>query len=202
MSSAVPLTTEGIDLGPVSGVTYRMRANDTTLARVVYWSTAFVDAAGVAYLGPGPLTDIVVSNVIGQEIIITVPVEVQGVETMPELWAQANVAANQTGVALSALVSTSFDTVKMIRAGSITGLGTRLTQAITAGTLTVRVTKNGSPGTLSVVHTTGTGGNATQAPGIDTYIAGDLIGVQLTTTSGFLPNTTDLEAWLEMLEGP
>jgi len=64
-SFAVPITTEGLTLGAVSGVSYRMRANDTTLARVVYWTTSFVDAAGAAYTGPGPLTDIVVSNIIG-----------------------------------------------------------------------------------------------------------------------------------------
>lgn len=62
---AVPMTTEGVALGPVSGISYRMRANDTTLVRVVYWTTGFVDATGAAYTGPGPLTDIVVSNIIG-----------------------------------------------------------------------------------------------------------------------------------------
>lgn len=63
---AVPISTEGITLGAVSGVSYRMRANDATLARVVYWTTGFVDATGAAYTGPGPLTDIVVSNIIGK----------------------------------------------------------------------------------------------------------------------------------------
>lgn len=63
---AVSLTTEGIAPGPVGGITYRMRAVDSTLLRVVYWTTGFVDSAGAAYQGPGPLTDIVVSNVIGK----------------------------------------------------------------------------------------------------------------------------------------
>ena len=62
---AVPITTEGVVTGPVGGVSYRMRANDTTLLRVVYWTTSFVDSTGAGYTGPGPLTDIVVANIIG-----------------------------------------------------------------------------------------------------------------------------------------
>lgn len=123
--------------------------------------------------------------------------------SLPEQWAQQNVLANQTDVPLSALVSTNFDTIKAIRPGSIIGLGTRLTEAITAGTLTVQVTINGAGGTLVLMHTNvlnSTGGEITQATGIDTYVAGDLIGIQFSTTAGFTPITTDLEAWLEVQE--
>lgn len=171
-----------------------MRAFDTTLAIIVYWSAGQPDPAGLSYEGPGPLADVVVSNVI-QESIVTFPLT--EVEIMPEMWGQENVAASQTNVALSAMVSMNFDTIKMTRAGSIVGISSRLTEAIAAGTITIRITKNGTPGTLQLVHTSGTGGTAIQAAGIDTYIANDLIGVQITTTSGFLPTTTDLEVWLE-----
>lgn len=41
---------------------YRMRANDTTLARVVFWKSNSIDTMGLDYVGPGPLTDIVVQN--------------------------------------------------------------------------------------------------------------------------------------------
>lgn len=47
-----------------TGFSYRMRAVDTTLARVVYWSSDTVDPTGINYAGPGPLVSIVVSNVI------------------------------------------------------------------------------------------------------------------------------------------
>ena len=47
------------------GPTYRMRATDTTLGYPVYWESQGVDAAGANYAGPGPLTDVVVSEVIG-----------------------------------------------------------------------------------------------------------------------------------------
>jgi hypothetical protein len=177
-----------------------MRAHDGTLSRLVFWTAITVDTGGAEYTGPGPLTDVVVQNIIGQDVNIIVTVTVTGVETMPEQWVQQNVAANQTNVALSALVSTNFDTIKMMRGGSVVGMSTRLTEAITAGTLTVTLTKNGVAGTLSIPHTSGVGSVSTQAVGIDTYVAGDLIGIQITTTAGFLPVTTDLEAWLEVVE--
>lgn len=44
---------------------YRMRAYDETLGRVVYWTTIYIDKTGAEYTGPGPLTDIIVSHVIG-----------------------------------------------------------------------------------------------------------------------------------------
>jgi hypothetical protein len=123
----------------------------------------------------------------------------------PEQWAQQNVVASQTNVALSAQVSTNFDNIKMIRAGSIVGLSTRLTETITVGTLTVQVTINGAGGTLLLVHTSvsnPSGGQVTQRAGIDRFVAADLIGIRLTTDAGFLPITTDLESWLEIEEVP
>jgi hypothetical protein len=122
----------------------------------------------------------------------------------PEKWDQQNVAASQTDVDLTALVSTSFDTIKMIRAGSIVGLSTRFTAAITdatADSAVVSVTINGAAGTLELSHSSGvnpSGGEATQGPGIDTFVAGDLIGIQITTLGTFAPTTTDIEAWLEV----
>jgi hypothetical protein len=122
----------------------------------------------------------------------------------PEKWDQQNVAASQTDVDLTALVSTSFDTIKMIRAGSIVGLSTRFTAAITDATVdsaVVTVTINGAAGTLELSHSSGvnpSGGEATQGPGIDTFVAGDLVGIQITTLGTFAPTSTDIEAWLEV----
>jgi hypothetical protein len=125
-------------------------------------------------------------------------------EMATEKWVQNNVAASQAAVNLSALVSTSFDTLKMIRAGSIVGLSTRLTEAITdatADSLIVKVAINDAAGTLAISHNSGgnaSGGEATQAAGIDTFVAGDEIGVELTTLGSFAPTSTDLEAILEL----
>jgi hypothetical protein len=123
-----------------------------------------------------------------------------GIFSPPEMWAQPNVPANQAATPLSAQVSGNNNAVRMTRTGSIVGLSTRLTEAITAGTLTVTVTKNGTPVALALVHTSGTGSQITQAAGIDTYVAGDLIGIQYATNAGFLPITTDLDAWIEATE--
>lgn len=122
----------------------------------------------------------------------------------PEKWAQSNVEASQTDVDLAALVSINFDTIKAIRPGSIVGLATRFTEAITdatANSAIVTVTVNGAAGTLAVSHSSGSnpsGGEATQLAGVDTYNAGDLLGIQITTLASFLPVTTDIEAWLEL----
>ena len=51
--------------GGVGGPQYRMRGFDTTLTRPVYWTTSTIDSTGTEYTGPGPLTGIVVSKVIG-----------------------------------------------------------------------------------------------------------------------------------------
>lgn len=45
-------------------ITYRMRAYDTTLSQVVFWNSTSIDSLGASYLGPGPLTMIVVSSII------------------------------------------------------------------------------------------------------------------------------------------
>lgn len=122
----------------------------------------------------------------------------------PEKWYQENIPGGQANVDLSALVSVSFDTIKMIRAGSIVGLSTRFTQAITdanAGSAIITVTVNGASGTLSISHDAGsnpTGGEATQAPAVDTFVAGDLLGVEITTLATFAPTTNKVEAWLDL----
>lgn len=54
-----------VNAGGGTSLTYRMRADDGTLGYPVYWDSAIIDGAGVNYSGPGPLTDVVVSEVIG-----------------------------------------------------------------------------------------------------------------------------------------
>jgi hypothetical protein len=128
------------------------------------------------------------------------------VSAVLEKWTRQNVPDSLVDSPLSALVSTTFDDIKMIRSGSIRGLSSRFTATITdvtAGSAVVRVAINGAPGTLNVPSSSGvdpTGGEATQAAGIDTFVAGDLISIQLTTLGTFAPTgpTQDLEAWLDV----
>lgn len=158
---------------------------------------AIVTSATANFVGSG----VTVTNAAGVATV-TVP---SNAMPLPEQWCQNNVVASQTNVVVSSQVSTNFDDLKMIRAGSIVGFATRLTANVAAGTLTVEITKNGAALTtpFTIVHTAGGnpgGGVGTQAVGVSTYVAGDLIGVRLTTDAGFLPITTDLEAWVEVDE--
>jgi flagellar hook protein FlgE len=194
MSNGAGLSTKGLSSNSSGIAEFRMRGYDTTLASTVFWFAGSPDPTGVGYSGPGPLSDVVVFNIVN-ETIVEIPTV--GAEIMPEMWGQENVAASQTDVALSAMVSMNFDTIKMTRSGSIVGISSRLTEDITAGTITIKITKNGTPLTLQLVHTSGTGSTAVQAAGIDTYTAGDLIGIQITTDGSFAPTTTDLEVWIE-----
>ena len=116
---------------------------------------------------------------------------------LPELWTQNDVAISQTNVALSSQNSQLFDTFKVARAGRISGLTSRYTGAITAGSVTVTVAINGTPGTLAVTSTSGTGSQSTQTSG-DSFVAGDLISVVITTNGTFAPTTTDVECAVEV----
>lgn len=123
-------------------------------------------------------------------------------EILPEVWTQNDVAASQSGVDLSAQSSQLFDTFKAIRPGSVVAISTRFSSTITAGTCTITLIKNGTPGTAAVVHTNASnqnGGIFTQLTGVDTFVAGDLLGLEITTDGGFLPITTDVEAVIEVI---
>ena len=117
-----------------------------------------------------------------------------------EMWMQNDVAASQTNVGLQGNVSQLFDTWRAPRAGSIVGLVTRFSEAITAGSVSLHVRVNGAAGTLVATSVGGTGTQVTQAAGIDTYAAGDLLDIAITTDAGFLPISTDVEAYMEVQE--
>lgn len=122
---------------------------------------------------------------------------------LPEQWAENNIRRNYENHVVDCQLSTHFDTFKMLTSGSITALSTRLTQAVTVGTATVEVTKNGIVQALSLTHTSvlnSSGGIANVPVGTVTYVAGDLIGIQLTTDGTFTPTSSDLEAMLEVTE--
>jgi hypothetical protein len=119
----------------------------------------------------------------------------------PEQWAYANLTAGLVSTPLSAQVSGDYDDIPEIRAGSVVGLSVRLTTPITAGTVTVRLTINGAPVGLSLTMTSvlhPSGGVITQAPLLDTYTAGQVLGLVVTTSGDFATSgPVDLEAYLE-----
>jgi hypothetical protein len=120
---------------------------------------------------------------------------------LPEQWAQNEVAASQAAVELSAQVSTNFDTIAMMRTGSLVGLCYRFSEEITAGTASITATINGVATALSAAVATGNQvGVATALEDEIPYEAGDLVGVIITTSGTFAPVTTDLEVWMQAQE--
>lgn len=133
----------------------------------------------------------------------TVTVPRESMYSPPELWVFNNVGTATPPTAMAASVSQNFDSIKMMRAGSIVGLATRLTETVTAGTLVVEVTLNGAGIGYTLSHTSvlnSDGGIDLQAIGAFPYAAGDLIGMQFTTDILFAPNSDDVEAWLQVVE--
>ena len=117
----------------------------------------------------------------------------------PEKWGVNNIGDGTPATPMFGLVSTNFDDIEMIRGGSIVGLSARLTAALAAGDIGVTVTKNGVPQTLSVAGGAAfVSGRATQAAGIDTFLAGDKLGVEFSTGAGTAPTNADLEAWIDL----
>jgi len=109
-------------------------------------------------------------------------------------WEQDNVAAGQSVVALFLTGSVTRTGRVAVRAGSILGVVVRSNEAQTAGTLTVEVTKNGvGVGLTAVLDGINTTVKAsTQAKGVDTFVAGDSIGVIITTDGAWAPTTADI----------
>ena len=116
---------------------------------------------------------------------------------------QDNVAASQTNVELARAIGRW----RAVQAGSVTGVVATMSEARTAGTLTVTVFKNtglagaagSSIGLTAVIDGTNTSRKATtQAKDLDTFAAGDELWIVVTTDGSWTPTTSDLSAALEV----
>lgn len=126
-----------------------------------------------------------------------------GAYALPEQWIVEEVDAGVAPTEMSAQVSTSFDQVQAVRAGSIIGLSVRLTIPITSNTITVYAAINGVVTALLLdceFGPTASGGVATAAVGAIPYAAGDLISVYYESEAGLEPTDSTVEAWLEVAE--
>jgi hypothetical protein len=119
-----------------------------------------------------------------------------GFATQLNYWYQENVAANQSAVAISIVVPalTVKTELPTIRAGSVIGIVVYSNAARADGTLTVDATIDGAvTGLTAVLNAGATQTKATtQAKGLDTFTAGQRIGVKITTDANWLPITADI----------
>lgn len=107
---------------------------------------------------------------------------------------QANVAATQTAVAIDVLGLAGNTEYVMAFPGSIIGISIAANAARSAGTLTVDATKNGTvTGLQAVLDGTNTQYHyASQDAESDVFVAGDRLGVKITTTGAWAPTTADI----------
>lgn len=108
-------------------------------------------------------------------------------------WWQKDIPASQAATDAGLHGDADFKEQLVTRAGSLVAVVVRLTAARTAGTMTIRVKKNGVATTLTaVIDGTNTQTKVTtMAVGTETFVAGDRIGVDIATDAGFLPANTD-----------
>lgn len=122
---------------------------------------------------------------------------------LPNTWYQDNVAAGQAAVAITlggAVGTFSTTALVMTAAGSITGIGVRTNDDRTAGSATFEVYKNAAGTGLTAVLD-GTNPKfkfTTQALGSDTFVAGDILDIRVTTTTDWTPVTADVVAFIEI----
>jgi hypothetical protein len=88
----------------------------------------------------------------------------------------------------------------MVIGCSVTSVAILLSEAITGGTITAKLRKNGSntEQQITIVAGEGTAKVGLLPPGAAEYAAGDLVGIRLVAASGLTPNSSiDLAVYLE-----
>ncbi len=105
-----------------------------------------------------------------------------------------DVAASLTAVAIPVLGLVGNNEITLPRGGSIIGVSIASNATRTAGTLTVVATVNGTAaGLQAILNATNPQHHfATQAGGLNTFVAGDRLGVVITTDAAWLPTTADI----------
>ncbi len=126
-----------------------------------------------------------------------------GATLIPIYFAQANVTASQTDVALVPVGADAGNVLHYLgHPYQIRGVSVRANTAITAGTLTLKPTVGATESTtVSAVMTTGSTKEGWQGVGKDTNAGTSGVGVEITTDSGFLPTTMDISVivWVELV---
>lgn len=137
-----------------------------------------------------------------KDLKLTGDIDVNGQGGLPRLLSfyQDNASQGQSAVALLCLGDAARVGFPMPRAGSVTGVAVYSNEARTADSLTVDVTIDGTATGLQAVldDTNTTHHEATQAKDLDTFTAGQLIGVKITTGGSWTPETADITVVVEV----
>jgi len=110
-----------------------------------------------------------------------------------------NPAASQaaTALQLGAIDGTAPTGLPAPAAGTIVGIISHSNAALTAGTATAQATVNGTAsGDTSVLSTTNPTKKVTMLTTPVAFVQGDLLGIKLATSSGYLPVTADHDHYL------
>lgn len=113
-------------------------------------------------------------------------------QLIPVHFAQANVAASQTNVQLKDS-SGQVEGLSMPFAGEVLSIAIDLSAAATAGSLTVGVTNGGTENaTTTQTITTAAAKTAIFPRGTMTFVAGDKLGVEITSSGTWDATTADM----------
>lgn len=113
-------------------------------------------------------------------------------QVIPFQFFQANVAASQTAVALKDS-SNQVTGISMPFAGEVIAVSANLSSAATAGTLTASVTIGGTADADTATAITTQTAKSTVIPrGYTSFVAGDLLGVKITSSGTWDGTTADL----------
>lgn len=115
-------------------------------------------------------------------------------------WVQDNLTTSMSASAMRVAAVSGQTQITVPFTGSVIGISGNLSAAITAGTLRIDATVNGTSVFSAVNAATGVRViYGTQAKDTDAIARGDRLGVKLTTSASFAPANNDLTAvvWIE-----
>lgn len=118
-------------------------------------------------------------------------------QVIPFIFCQHSVANSQTDVQLNVIEAGNqllgVTGISMPFAGQIIGMSVDLSAAASAGQLTVGVTVNGTEKSITTqTFTTGTAARPVFARDAVPVVAGDLLGVEITSNAGWNGTSSDL----------
>ena len=115
-----------------------------------------------------------------------------GMKSIVGTFTTTNQTTSASAVAAKLCGVAGMTQVLMLYPGSVLGVGARANANVTAGTFRAAVTVNGATVFSAVNAATGVNEiSGTQAARTDAFVAGDTIGVKITTSADYAPTTLE-----------